>query len=262
MNLPISRGLPMIFNIFKKNKVVEKSLVIDNESIIPRKNVYEKIEQIELEIESKINGLELTIIETNKLEAFKEQYNLLKEETNKQVAREKNKDNIELYLKDCNYYQGLLNELLDLIDASLSKYNFFKRLSEFKLDNNDINITIKGILELRCDYTSLNILFSDIEKNYIENCLSNIYFEVILEEIKTLNNSSLFKELSLTEKKNIQLVLMHRIRDNISKTKIKKEHIEELINNIFSLDDFRVYLKLMSKYNRNIVKEKSLVKVK
>ena len=201
-------------------------------------------------------------VDIDKLNAFKEKYNILKEEVNKQIKREKNKDNIELYLKDCIYYKGILNEFLDLIDASLSKYNFIKRLSDFKIDNEDINISINEILDLRCDYISLNILFNNKEKNNVENYLSNIYFDIILREIKNLNDSYLFKELSLIEKKKVQLILMKRIRENISKTKFRKEHLEELINNIFSLDDFRIYLKLMYKYNKSIINEVSLVKVK
>ncbi len=252
MSIPIPRrGLPMIFNIFRKNKVsreVEPSFTIDNDRP-PKKTIYEKIENLELEIESKLGGLELTFIEPNKLDAFKEQYKNLKEEANKQVIREKDKDKIELYLKDCNYYQKELTEFLENLDAALAKYTFLKRVKEFKIDSEDINLSIKEVFYLRNDYISLNILFSDIEKDSIDLILSNIYLEIILIEIRNSDDSLLFKELSLVEKKNVQLALMKRIRDSVSKTKFKKEHLEELMNIAFTLDIFRTYLRLLKKYS-------------
>ncbi len=265
MSIPIQRkGLPMIFNIFRKNKVSRKepSFTIDND-IPPKKTVYEKIENLELEIESKLGGLELTFIEPNKLESFKEQYRVLKEEANRQIKREKGKDKIELYLRDCNYYLGALREFLETLDATLAKYTFLKRVKEFRIDSEDINLSIKEIFYLRNDYISLNILFSDTEKDSIDYYLSNIYLDIILTEIKNSDDSLLFKELSLIEKKKVQLVLMKRIKENISKTKFKKEHLEELTNIAFTIDIFRTYLRLMYKYNRNMINDEvSKVKVK
>ncbi len=242
------RELPVIFDIFrKKKKEVERKFVVDNSSV-PKKTVYEKIEHIEMEIESKLAGIELAGIEEEKAISFKERYNKLKEEANNQIRKEKNKDIFELFIKDSNYYYEALNEFLEVLDATLAKYTYIKRLKEFEINDENIDISINEVLYFRCDYISLNILFNEEEKIYIENRLSNIYFDLILREIVCSNDSKIFNELNLIEKKRVQLVLMNRLRDNISKTKIRREHIEELAKNLFSLEDFRFYLRLIKKY--------------